>query len=152
VMQPEGGITEQTFGIPDSRKPVLPIVDLLAAGEGEQEKQLSPGRGAELSGVSTVSAKVGAGVPVTSIAAYLGQPDQKAKAVLLSEPRDASPIIGNTTAGEISGAAVPMPAPKRDNSVDGIKRRLQKLDKLRDEGVITDKEYEQNRQRILNEL
>ena len=46
----------------------------------------------------------------------------------------------------------PVPAPSMSNDAEQIKKRLTTLKQLHNQGIITDKEYQQKRQAILNDI
>lgn len=126
VMQPASGRPANQLAYRGSAKP-LPIVDILATTTAEQNSMLSHNASLQAGGPGKEKSDHNA-IPVTSLAAFIGAP-----------PAVANNVTNNTTGN-------PLPNP------DNVTRRLETLQLLYKDNIITEDEYHQQRQRILNEL
>lgn len=143
VMQPASGYPKDTFGYKLRGAP-SPVVDLLSAASGEQERQLAAGGG--LLGVDLLLQ-----TEATSNAG--GKPVVELKTIGSTV---ANPVmyIGNLLQQETPVSLQPESrtaesAPPADMS---IAKRLQTLQQLLDQKLIDENEYKEQRQRILKEM
>lgn len=132
VMQPAPGHPADTFGYSGHRP--SPVVDVLGASAEQQARQLA---GKE----SLTAVALGAG----KIAGEAPMPAASDSAIPISQ-------LLQPAAVESSVPATQAPAQADTGADDAIARRLQALQRLREQKLIDEAEYKQQRMRILNEL
>jgi hypothetical protein len=149
------GITADAFGIrSDADEGTAPVVDLLAPGPGDQEKILNDydtqkGRLAAVPGV----APDGSASMLRSGGAVTAEARREAEALVGKErgqPAGPAPASGpghDAAAPAAAGAAPGTAGPQKP-----VTERLQQLNKLLSDGLITQAEYNELRRKILSEL
>ena len=151
VMQPKVGRPMQTFGLENDRLKTLPIIDLLTESGDQQQLILKSGGSAKLQAVSVTEALPGSSEKklTLSINEWFEHLPEQSKLV---QPT-VKPVVSKKTLKKKITSLNPQPVIKlQQSAILQIKARLDRLDLLLQEKVITQQEHQSQRKRILDEL